>query len=116
VTTGSGPAAATRTQRIVERVRLELEDRAGNGLVPPAPAMTSVETREAIIRETLMMVGAYAESLNSKATQVSVSRMIIMITAAALGRLSIPFGLLHTLDKFAADINVLVYSPNNAGR
>lgn len=109
----------TRTELIVARVRQELEERSGKGLVPPTVepptlALGTAATRAGTIRETLAMVQTYAESLNHQATQVSVSRMIIMITAAALGRLGIPYALLNTLDSFAADINALVYSPSDA--
>lgn len=111
--------ALTRTELIVARVRQELEERSGKGLVPPVVepstlALGTAATRAGTIRETLAMVQTYAESLNHQATQVSVSRMIIMITAAALGRLGIPYALLNELDSFAADINALVYSPSGA--
>lgn len=103
----------TRTERIVSRVRLELEEHTGKGLTPAtAQAMHSVLAREDLIREALTMVRTYAESLNNKATQVSVTRMIIAITAVTLGKLNIPYSLVHELDQFATDINTLVYSPN----
>lgn len=95
----------TRTDRIVARVRRELEQ-CGNvsGEIWP-------QKREQVISEALTLVRAQANSLEQRAGLVLVTRQIMLITAHALGRMNYPSSGILLLDTFCTDIDTLVHEP-----
>jgi uncharacterized protein YigA (DUF484 family) len=102
---GTEAPGPTRTAAIVDRVRQELlgQEQHYWGSLDQA-------ARTEVIANAVTLVGSYAESLSHRAGFVSVHRMIIMITAHALGQLGFDPGMFESLHTFSEDIDKLVRS------
>lgn len=93
----------SRTERIVDRVRQELE-------LHRRTDVCSDLTSARIVNESLMLVRSQAESLHRQASLVAVTQQILLITAHALGRMGVEAGVVYSLNGFCAEIDTLVLS------